>query len=168
MSANARDMPIVKLESPRFENSRPPLISRLAGRCNANTLDDLLALWRRFAVPIGGIPGQIGRARYGVCSDMFNRTDGFHYLSGVEVSESSVLPKPFSHVQIPAQRYLIFPCREQVSRIRHTVNATWYQWLPESGQKAPSAAPGAPDFLERYREALDPQFGMGDVESGFR
>jgi hypothetical protein len=29
MSANAKDMPIVKLESPRFENRRPLLIAGL-------------------------------------------------------------------------------------------------------------------------------------------
>ena len=53
----------------------------------------------------------MGRAAYGVCSDMFYGTDTFHYLSGVEVSESSALPEQFSRVHIPAQRYVIFPHR---------------------------------------------------------
>jgi len=77
MSASAKDMPTVKLESPRFENRRPLRIAGLVGRYSANTLDDLPALWERRAVHIGGIPGQIGRAAYGVCSDMLNRTSGF-------------------------------------------------------------------------------------------
>jgi AraC family transcriptional regulator len=88
----------------------------------------------------------------------------FHYLSGVEVSESSVLLAQLSRVQIPAQRYVIFPHREHVSTLRYTVNAIWSQWLPESGHKAARAAAGAPDFFERCGEGFDPQLGMGDVE----
>jgi hypothetical protein len=71
MSTNTKDISIVKLESPRFEDSRPLLIAGLGG-ATANTLDDLPALWKRFSVHIGRIPGQAGRAAYGVCSDMFN------------------------------------------------------------------------------------------------
>jgi hypothetical protein len=41
MSTNTTDMPMVKLESPRFEDSRPLLIAGLAGRY---TLDDLPTL----------------------------------------------------------------------------------------------------------------------------
>lgn len=41
MSASAKDMPTVKLESPRFENRRPLRIAGLVGRYSANTLDDL-------------------------------------------------------------------------------------------------------------------------------
>jgi AraC family transcriptional regulator len=164
MSTNAKDMPVVKLEFPRFEDSRPLLITGLGDRYTANTLDDLPALWNRFSVHIGKIPGQVGRAAYGVCSDMFNGTGSFHYLSGVEVSESAALPAQFSRVQIPAQRYVIFPHREHVSRLRYTVNAIWSQWLPESGHKAARAAAGAPDFFERYGEDFDPQLGMGDIE----
>jgi hypothetical protein len=36
MSTNAKVMPIVKLESPRFEDSRPLLIAGLAGRYTAS------------------------------------------------------------------------------------------------------------------------------------
>ena len=136
MSTNAKDMPIVKLESPRFEGSRSLLIAGLASRYTGSTLDDLPALWRRFSFHIGRIPGQVGRTTYGVCADVFNGTGSFHYLCGVEVSESSVLPSEFSRVQIPAQRYVIFPHREHVSKLRYTVNAIWTQWLPESGHKA--------------------------------
>ena len=164
MSTNAKDIAIVTLESPRFDDSRPLLIAGLGGRYSANTLDDLPALWKSFSAHIGRISGQIGRVAYGVCSDMFNGTGRFHYLSGVEVSESSALPEQFSRVQIPAQRYAIFPHREHVSKLRYTVHAIWSQWLPESGHKAARPAAGAPDFFERYGEGFDPQLGMGDVE----
>jgi AraC family transcriptional regulator len=129
-------MPIVKLEAPRFEDRGPVLIAGLAGRYTASTLNNLHALWDRFSDHIGKIPGQVGRVAYGVCSDRFSGTSSFHYLAGVEVSESSALPKQFSCLQIPAQRYVIFPHREHVSRLRNTVQAIWSQWFPESGYKA--------------------------------
>jgi predicted transcriptional regulator YdeE len=58
--------------------------------------------------------------------------------SGVEVSESSVLPAQFSRVQIPAQRYVIFLTANTCRNC--TVNAIWSQWLQESGHKAARAA----------------------------
>jgi AraC family transcriptional regulator len=95
---------------------------------------------------------------------MFNGTGSFHDLSGVEVCESSALPEQFSRVRIPAQRHVILPQREHVSKLRYTVNTIWSQWLPQSRHKAARAAAGAPDFFERYGEGFDPQLGMGDVE----
>jgi hypothetical protein len=47
MSTNANDMPIVKLESPRFEDSRPLLIAGPAGRHTSGTLDDLPVVWKQ-------------------------------------------------------------------------------------------------------------------------
>jgi hypothetical protein len=38
MSTNAKDMPIMKLESPRFEDSRPLLVAGLAGRYTASVV----------------------------------------------------------------------------------------------------------------------------------
>jgi AraC family transcriptional regulator len=157
-------MPIVKLEISTIRRQRPLLIAGLAGRYTASTLGDLPVLRKRFSVYIGRIPGRVGRAAYGVCSDTFNGTGSFHYLSGVKISEPSALPEEFSRVQIPAQRCVIFPHREHVSKLRYTVNAIWSEWLPESGHKVARAAAGAPDFFERYGEGFDPQLGMGDVE----
>jgi AraC family transcriptional regulator len=93
---------------------------------------------------------------------MFNGTVKFQYLAGVQISESSALPEQFSCVQIPAQRYVIFPHREHVSRLRSTVHAIWSQGFPESGYK-PATNDGA-NLLERYGEDFDPQLGMGDIE----
>src|SRR5580658_1995384 len=164
MLTNAKGQAIVNLNPPRFEDRGHLIIAGLAGQYTASTLDDLPALWERFSVHIGRIPGQVGRVAYGVCSDMFSGTGSFRYLSGVEVSESSALPEEFSRVEIPAQRYAIFPHPNHVSTLRYTVSAIWSQWFPESGCKAVRAIAGAPDFFERYGEAFDPQLGMGDVE----
>src|SRR5712691_4121469 len=122
MSTKVNDRAIVKLNPSRFEQRGPLLIAGLASRYTASTLDDLPLLWQRFSVHIDRIPGQVGRAAYGVCSDMCNGTGSFHYVSGVEVSESSALPEQFSRVHIPAQRHLVFSHREHVSRLRYTVN----------------------------------------------
>lgn len=162
MSTKVNAMPIVKLETPRFEDRGQLLIAGLTGRYTANTLDDLPRLWDLFSVHIGRIPGQVGRVAYGVCSDMFNGTGKFQYLAGVEISESSGLPEQFGCVQIPAQRYVIFPHREHVSRLRYTVQSIWSQWFPESGYKA--ATNDGANLLERYGEDFDPQLGMGDIE----
>jgi AraC family transcriptional regulator len=93
---------------------------------------------------------------------MFNGTGSFQYLSGVQVSESSTLPERFTCVKIPAQRYVIFPHREHVSRLRYTVQAIWSQWFPESGYKA--ATNDGANLLERYGEDFDPRLGMGEIE----
>lgn len=86
------------------------------------------------------------------------------HLSGVEVAEASTLPEQFRWVHIPAQKYVIFPYRELVSRLRYTVDTIWSAWFPESSHKAARPVAGAPDFFERYGEDFDPQLGMGDVE----
>jgi AraC family transcriptional regulator len=164
MSTNAKGQAIVNLDLPRFEDRGRLIIAGLAGRYTPSTLKDLPALWERFAVLIGRIPGRVGRVAYGVCSDMFSGTDSFHYLAGVEVSEPSVLPEQFSRVHIPAQSYVVFPHREHVSRLCDTVNTIWSQWFPESGYKTARGTASAANFFERYGEGFNPQLGMGDVE----
>jgi AraC family transcriptional regulator len=164
MLTSAKGQAIVNLDPPRCEDRGQLIIAGLAGRYTAGTLDDLPALWGRFAVYIGRIPGQVGRVAYGVCSDMLSGTGSFQYLSGVEVSESSALPEQFSRVHIPAQRYVVFPHREHVSKLRDTVSTIWSQWFPESGYKAARGTAGAADFFERYGEGFDPQRGIGDIE----
>jgi hypothetical protein len=48
------------------------------------------AMWKRFSVHIGRIPGQMGRAAYGSVRKCSMGRGSFHYLSGVEVCKSSV------------------------------------------------------------------------------
>ena len=142
MPRNVKDIAIVELEMPRFENGRPLLIAGLGGRYTADTLDDLPALWDRFSIHLGNVRGQVGRAAYGACSDMFTGTGNFHYLAGAEVSDSSALPEEFSLVHIPAQRYVIFSHRKHVSRLRYTLNTIWSHWFPASDDQAVSSVPG--------------------------
>jgi AraC family transcriptional regulator len=161
MSTNVNQLPVVSLNAPRFEERDRFIIAGLSGRYTASTLDEIPALWEQFSAHIGKIPGQVGGVAYGVCSDMVDGSGSFQYLSGVQVSESSALPKQFTCLQIPAQRYVIFPHREHVSRLSYTVHAIWSQWFAGSGYKV---ATNDVAMLERYGEDFDPQMGMGDIE----
>jgi AraC family transcriptional regulator len=89
---------------------------------------------------------------------------GFDYLCGVEVSLSSRLPAAFKKVNIPAQKYAVFPHRGHVSEIARTVKAIYSRWLPTSGHTLPAASPRRPTFFERYGEEFNPRTGRGGIE----
>lgn len=97
------ETPLAKPEPPRFENGRPLLIAGLSARYNHETAAGIRAQWQRFAPQIGQVPGQVGRATYGVCSHA-DDAGNMDYLSGVEVSDISELPPALSRVSIPAGR----------------------------------------------------------------
>ena len=83
----------------------------------------------------------------------------FDYIAGVEVSDFSDLPREFSSVRIPEQRYAVFAHREHISTVRRTINTIWNHWLPASGLKVADA----PNF-ERYDDKFDPLTGNGGLE----
>ena len=95
---------------------------------------------------------------YGVCCNG-DDAGNFDYIAGVEVSDFSDLPREFSSVRIPEQRYAVFTHSEHISTIRRTVGTIWNHWLPASGLKAADA----PNF-ERYDEKFDPVSGNGGLE----
>ena len=78
------------------------------------------------------IPGRIGKVAYGVCCNG-DDAGNFDYIAGVEVSDFSDLPREFSRVRIPEQRYAVFTHRDHISTIRRTINTIWNHWLPASG-----------------------------------
>lgn len=154
----------VQLETPRFENGNAMLIAGFREHFTSQTMNNIAALWQRFAPHIGKIPGQVGRAAYGLCFNVLS-PDGIDYLAGVEVSDFSGLSDEFIRVTVPVQRYAVFPHREHVSKLRQTLDAI-DKWVPTSGLEVvpAAAAAGAPDFFERYGEQFDPRTGMGDIE----
>ena len=158
-----KESPVTKLEASRFENGKPLLIAGLRSRYTSETMNDIPAQWQRFAPHIGKIPGQVGRAAYGLCFNTLS-AKGVDYLTGVEVSSSSGLPDEFNIVTIPAQRYAVFSHRGHVSTLRETCDAIGRTWLPESGHEVARQAAGTPDFFERYGEEFDPRTGMGGIE----
>jgi AraC family transcriptional regulator len=147
------------VEPPRFEDGRPLVIAGLAER-HSGTNVRIPQQWERFAPHIGKVPGQVGRAAYGVVFDTLKRAFSFGYLAGVEVAPDRV-PETFGRLEIPAQRYAVFSHHGHVSAIPRAMHAITVEWLPTSGHQL--AADGA-DFFERYGEEFDPRSGNGEIE----
>lgn len=146
------------LEAPRFEEGREMLIAGLKGAYTLESRGGIPAQWQRVAPHLGRVPGQVGAAAYGVCSN-YRPGCGFDYLTGVEVQSATELPESFTHIQIPAARYAVFTHRGHVSSLDATFDAIWSKWLPHSGRRAADS----PCF-ERYTEDFNPQTGMGGIE----
>ena len=104
---------LTNLEPPRFEDGRTMLIGGLGERYTSETSANIPAQWQRFAPHLGHIPGQVGRATYGVlCNgDDAGNTD---YISGVEVSDFARIPKDWARIRIPVQKYAVFRQRDHI------------------------------------------------------
>jgi AraC family transcriptional regulator len=126
-------------------------------------MKDIAAQWQRFAPYLGKVPGQVGSVAYGLCLNTAG-SNGFDYVSGVEVLRSSGLPSELSAVSIPAQTYAVFLHRVHLSKLSETLDTIWNKWLPESGHQVARGGVGTPEFFERYADSFDPQTGMGGVE----
>jgi AraC family transcriptional regulator len=146
------------LQPPRFETGKPLLVAGLGERVSQENSAGIPGLWHRFHQSVADFPGRIGKVAYGVCCNG-DDAGNFDYIAGVEVSDFSDLPREFSRIRIPEQRYAVFTHREHISTIRRTVNTIWNHWLPASGLKAADA----PNF-ERYDENFDPLTGDGGLE----
>jgi len=150
---------IDNLQAPRFETARPFLVAGLGERYTWESGGPAIpGQWHRFHQSVESIPGRVGQVAYGVCCNG-DDSGNFDYIAGVEVSDFSDLPREFSRVRIPEQRYAVFTHRDHISSIRRTVNTIWNHWLPASGLNAADA----PSF-ERYDENFDPLTGNGGLE----
>jgi AraC family transcriptional regulator len=149
---------IDNLQAPHFSTGKPLLVAGIGERYTCETAAAIPGQWQRFQQSVDHIPGRIGLVAYGVCCNG-DDSGNFDYIAGVEVSDFSDLPREFSRVRIPEQRYAVFTHRDHISTIRRTVNTIWNHWLPASGMKAA----GAPNF-ERYDENFDPLTGNGGLE----
>jgi len=147
-----------KIAPPHFETGKAMLIAGLGERVSTDNSAGIPALWHRFHEYVQNLPGRVGPVAYGVCCNG-DDAGNFDYIAGVEVADFSDLPREFSRVRIPAQRYVVFTHTEHISAIRRTVNTIWNQWLPASGH----IVADAPNF-ERYDEKFDPVTGNGGLE----
>jgi AraC family transcriptional regulator len=143
---------------PRFETGKAMLVAGVGDRFSHDNGAGIPGLWQRFHQYVHGFPGRIGTVAYGVCCNG-DDAGNFDYIAGVEVADFSDLPRDFSRVRIPAQRYAIFTHTDHIATIRRTVSAIWNHWLPASGYKVADA----PNF-ERYDERFDPATGNGGLE----
>src|ERR1700676_4340970 len=149
---------IDNLQAPRFQTGKPLLVAGIGERYTCESSAAIPGQWQRFHQEVENIPGRIGPVAYGVCCNG-DDAGNFDYIAGVEVSDFSDLPREFSRVRIPEQRYAVFTHRDHISTIRRTINTIWNHWLPASGLKAADA----PNF-ERYDENFDPLTGDGGLE----
>lgn len=93
---------------------------------------------------------------------VFYNTDdsgSMDYMTGVEVSDFSDLPKNFARLRIPEHLYAAFSHQGHISTVRGTMNAIWNSWLPQSEFEA-ADAPG----FERYDAKFNPETGLGGFE----
>jgi AraC family transcriptional regulator len=147
------------LPPPRFETGKALLVAGVGERITPeNSGAGIPSQWNRFHQSVQDIPDRVGKVAYGVCCNG-DDTGNFDYIAGVEVSDFSDLPREFSRVRIPEQRYAVFTHRDHISTIRRTVNTIWNHWLPSAGLKAADA----PNF-ERYDENFNPMTGDGGLE----
>ena len=152
--------PTTNLRPPRFAKAKAMLVAGIGERYNHcdNGGANIPNQWQRFSHRVSEIPDRVGNLAYGVCCNG-DDSGNFDYIAGVEVADFSDLPRDFSRVRIPEQRYAVFSHKEHISTIRRTVNTIWNHWLPASGMKAADA----PSF-ERYDENFDPATGNGGLE----
>ena len=146
------------IAAPRFETGKAMLVTGLGERISFANSAGIPALWQRFHQHMNDLPGRIGQVAYGVSCNG-DDTGTFDYIAGVEVADFSDLPREFSRVRIPEQRYAVFSHNEHISTIRRTISAIWNHWLPASGHKVADA----PSF-ERYDEKFDSVTGNGGLE----
>jgi AraC family transcriptional regulator len=149
---------IDNLQPPRFATSKPLLIAGVGERYTWESGAAIPGQWQRFHQKVQDIPDRMGKVAYGVCCNG-DDAGNFDYIAGVEVRDFSGLPREFSRVRIPEQRYAVFSHQDHISTIRRTINTIWNHWLPASGLKAADA----PSF-ERYDENFDPLTGNGGLE----
>jgi AraC family transcriptional regulator len=145
---------------PRFVDGPAITIAGLAETHDRMKPEGIPAQWQRFNHYIGHIPDADPEAAFGVLTGVFEDTDTFGCLTGLEVRTTSSLQPELTAMTIPAQRYAIFTHTGHVSTMRTSVNTVFNRWLPELKTEGGYF----PSFIERYGMAFDPETGTGDVE----
>ena len=149
---------IDNLQPPRFETGKPLLIAGLGERYTWESGAAIPGQWQRFHQSVQNFPGRIGKVAYGVCCNG-DDAGNYDYIAGVEVADFSDLPREFSRVRIPEQKYAVFshrrPHLDHPPHHQHDLESL----AAGSGLKAADA----PNF-ERYDENFDPLTGNGGFE----
>lgn len=149
---------LTHLDPPRIEAGKTLLIAGLSERYNAESCAAIPAQWQRFGPYLGHIAVQVGGAAYGVVCNS-DDAGNIEYITGVEVSDFTLVPPEFSRLRIPEQRYAVFTHRGHVSTIRQAWFTIWNKGLPEAGLQVAEG----PEF-ERYGEEFDGRTGSGGFE----
>jgi AraC family transcriptional regulator len=153
---------VVKLNPPRLQERRALLMAGLQEHYTPQTQNTIPEQWKR--LPFGKISGQLGHMAYGVVLNLDEKTGEFDYFCGVEIATISPAHAKLKTYKSPQQKYAIFCHRENVSRLRDTIQAIFSTWLPTSGQVIAHPTPTSPNLIEYYGENFDPESGTGDME----
>lgn len=156
------EAPVIKLQPPRLQDRRALLMAGLQEHYTPQTMTTIPAQWKR--LPFGKIPGQLGRMTYGVVFNLDEKTGEFDYFSGVEVATISPAHASMKTYKSPQQKYAIFCHRDNVSRLRDSIQAIFTSWLPTSGQTLAKPTVTSPNLVEYYGDNFDPESGTGDME----
>jgi AraC family transcriptional regulator len=141
---------------PRMEEGKALVIAGVKGHYDKATLGDIPQLWKVLDYSVKDIGKRVDGQSYGVC---YNARQGeFDYIAGVEVPAKSDVPSNFQSIEIPAQRYAVFPHHGPVQALAQTYERIMFEWLPSSGYKVTGA-----DF-ERYSADFNVEKGTGAVE----
>lgn len=152
--------PFVPLDPPRLVEGRPLLIAGLMERHDCTKPEGVPAQWQRFTPHIESIPNGVGRAAYGVISELFANSESFQYLSGVEVSDLFGLDPGLSALRLPAQRYAAFTHPGHVSSMRSTIHTIFNREIAALKLEVGDL----PNFIEYYGPRFNPETGEGEVE----
>ena len=133
-----------ELDPPRFEELGPIRVAGLGESYTDATSRSIPALWQRFDPYLGKIAGQIGGVTFGVLTPG-SPADHFDYVCAVQVSDFSTLPADFVKMDLPKQKYAVFPHHGHISTLRQTWGQIWNKWLPATKPRIAAAS-----RLERY------------------
>lgn len=158
---NMNDATSINLAEPRIEERAAFTVAGLGERFTMNRTQDIPKLWQNFNVNFDGTaPHAVPDAWYGINAEWGEAGQDFLYMAGVEVTDTSDLPKEFRTFTFPAQAYVVFRHSEHIASLQKTYGAIWGKWLPENGYDT-SAMNG---FFEFYGPEFDPMTGNGGIE----
>ena len=156
MDANLK----LKPDLPVFDDHPEMLLAGIRSRHNMSSANTLPLQWQKFQQYLGHIPGETGRAAFGVVGEMPEGCDDFEYFTAAEITGKGVLPSELEAVRFPAQRFARFRHRGHISTIRSTIGAIYETWPPGLGVMAG----GSFSFIEYYGPDFNPVSGEGTIE----
>lgn len=154
------DVP-VELCAPRIEIRGAMRIAGLLDRHDLDPGAGIPAQWQRFIPYVGNVPGEVPGVAYGICGRYYADTDECEYMSGMEVTRTAELPREFTLITVPPQRYARLAHRGHITTIRSTIEAIFSRWLPTSGYRH-KHAPW--NLVEYYGPDFNERTGLGTVE----
>jgi AraC family transcriptional regulator len=152
------------LSEPKILNVSGRTLVGINRRYTCETRSGIPGQWATFGQYIGKIPGQLSEMTYGVSHE--GTPEGqFDYMCAVEVEETGALPTrslpaDFSVLRLESQQVAVFRHQGLVHEITATIDAIFFQWIPQSGY----SMGGWVNVIEQYSEDFDPQTNAGWVD----